>query len=208
MNQRSLGRISALFTVLFLALVARFAWLQLVDAPRISANRSNPRRSLIAVGRGRILAADGSVLAATDGTRRIYPMGSALAQVVGYASRRYGTAGLERAYDALLAEPAFSANPIEQIRDFAASFGRVATQSGDDLVTTIQPKIERRLATLLARHARAAGVVLDPRNGAVLAIASVPSFDPNTMDTTFSRALHAKDSPLLDRALEGLYPPG
>jgi len=207
-NQRSLGRISALFTVLFLALIARFAWLQLVAAPSIAANRSNPRRTLIALGRGRILAADGRVLAATDGTRRVYPMGAALAQVVGYASRRYGTAGLERAYDALLAAPAFSADPIEQIQDFAASFARVAPQTGDDLITTIQPKIEERLASLLARHARAAGVVLDPRNGAVLAIASVPSFDPNTMDRTFASALHAKDSPLLDRALEGLYPPG
>ncbi|MGC8485824.1 MAG: hypothetical protein ACP5O6_09355, partial [Candidatus Baltobacteraceae bacterium] len=96
MNQRSLARISALFTVLFLVLAARFAWLQLVQAPQISANRSNPRRSFIARGRGRILAADGSVLAATEGTRRVYPMGRALAQIVGYASRRYGTSGLER----------------------------------------------------------------------------------------------------------------
>ncbi len=208
MNQRSLARISALFTVLFLVLAARFAWLQLVVAPQISANRSNPRRSFIARDRGRILAADGSVLAATDGTRRVYPMGSALAQVVGYASRRYGTAGLERAYDELLAAPSLSANPLQQVQHLIDSFHHYAPQSGDDLITTIEPKIERRLADLLARHARAAGIVLDPRTGAVLAIASTPSFDPNTMGKTFSRALHAKDSPLLDRALEGLYPPG
>ena len=208
MNQRSLARISALFTVFFLVLAARFAWLQLVQAPQISANRSNPRRSFIALGRGRILAADGSILAATEGTRRVYPMGRALAQVVGYASRRYGTSGLERAYDELLAPPALSANPLQQLQNFIASFQHFAPQSGDDLITTIEPKIERRLADLLAQHARAAGIVLDPRSGAVLAIASTPSFDPNTMGSTFAGALHAKDSPLLDRALEGLYPPG
>ena len=208
MNQRSLGRIATLFTILFALLAARFAWLQLVAAPQIAAYRSNPRRSMLAVGRGRILAADGSVLAETRGAHRYYPLGSALAQVVGYASRRYGTAGLERAYDALLAAPEQSSQPGAQVERLLEMLSGAPPRVGDDLITTIVPQVERALAGALSEHARAAGVVLDPRDGAVLAIASVPSFDPNSMGVSFARALRNKQSPLLDRALEGLYPPG
>ncbi len=77
-----------------------------------------------------------------------------------------------------------------------------------DVVTTIVPAIQARLFELLAQYPRAAGVVLDPRTGAVLALASVPSYDPNDFDAAFASLRVDPGAPLLDRALDGLYPPG
>jgi penicillin-binding protein A len=75
-------------------------------------------------------------------------------------------------------------------------------------VTTIVPGVQEVLYDDLARYPRAAGVVLDPRTGAVLAMASVPSYDPNDFESEFTSLSGDPHSPLLDRALDGLYPPG
>ncbi len=68
--------------------------------------------------------------------------------------------------------------------------------------------MQRALVAGLSRYARAAGVVLDPRTGAVLALASVPSYDPNGLDARWPALVHDASSPLLDRSTSGLYPPG
>ena len=70
------------------------------------------------------------------------------------------------------------------------------------------PAVQAKLFGLLSRYPRAAGVVLDPRTGAVLALASVPSYDPNDFDAEFPSLSDDPAAPLLDRALDGLYPPG
>jgi peptidoglycan glycosyltransferase len=75
-------------------------------------------------------------------------------------------------------------------------------------VTTIVPPVQTQLYQLLSRYPRAAGVALDPRTGAVLALASVPSYDPNALNDEFSSLLQDPGAPLLDRAIDGLYPPG
>ncbi len=86
--------------------------------------------------------------------------------------------------------------------------GANAAPRGANVVTTLDLGVQQTLASALARHARAAGVVLDPRTGAVLAIAAVPSFDPNQLDRDWSTLVHDPASPLLDRSTGGLYPPG
>jgi penicillin-binding protein A len=83
-----------------------------------------------------------------------------------------------------------------------------AVQRGAEVVTTLDVVLQRDLASALARHARAAGVVLDPRSGAVLALASTPGFDPNALDRDWNRLRTDPASPLLDRSTSGLYPPG
>jgi peptidoglycan glycosyltransferase len=86
--------------------------------------------------------------------------------------------------------------------------GGARAPRGADIVTTIDLRIERELYHDLAHYRRAAGVVMDPRTGAVLALASVPSFDPDTLDRDFSSLAVDPRSPLLDRSTQGLYPPG
>jgi peptidoglycan glycosyltransferase len=194
------------FAVLFVLLAARQLWLQVVAGPRLSASQYNPRHAQIAAGRGSILASDGTPLAVTRAGRRVYPQGELVAQAVGYASSRYGTSGLEDAFDRALTAHTDAVDPVSQIRQILA--GTQGAPRGADIVTTLDLTVQRALVAGLGRYARAAGVVLDPRTGAVLALASIPTYDPNRLDASWAVLLHDPASPLLDRSTGGLYPPG
>jgi penicillin-binding protein A len=209
MTNRAIRDLATFFVVLFVVLAIRQFYVQIVEAPKISARPNNPRHALLDAGRGKILASDGTVLAQTRGGRRVYPLGAALAHPVGYDSLRYGTSGIEASFDSALTSPDYSGDPLAQVGALAAALrGDRPTAPGADVVTTIVPKIQATLYQLLAQYPRAAGVVLDPHTGAVLALASVPSYDPNDFDSQFQTLSADPSSPLLNRALDGLYPPG
>jgi peptidoglycan glycosyltransferase len=203
----AIARLSRLFVVLFALLAARQLWVQVVAGPRLALDPHNPRAALLADYRGSILARDGTVLARSTPAGRVYPLGPALAQTLGYVSPRYGTTGLEEAFEADLAARPGASDPLTQLR---AALGQPvgAVRPGATVVTTLDPEIQRTLFAALSEHARAAGVALDPRTGAVLAIASVPSFDPALPGESFAAVRSDSGSPLLNRALAGLYPPG
>jgi len=190
--------------VLFALLAIRQLEIALVERPRLEADERNPRRTDIIANRGSIVARDGSPLAFSRGGKRIYPLGAAAAHAVGYASVRYGTTGLEAAFDGIL-EPQRETDALAELRSLfpGSSAGR-----GADIVTTLDVVLQRELAASLARHARAAGVVLDPRTGAVIALASTPGFDPNALERDWAHLRSDPASPLLDRSTGGLYPPG
>jgi peptidoglycan glycosyltransferase len=186
-------------------LAVRQLQVALVDAPRLDADARNPRRADIAAGRGTIVARDGTPLAITRDGRRIYPLGSITAHVIGYASPRYGTAGLEDAFDRVLAAQTADAGAWGEISSLLS--GRSAAR-GAEVVTTLDLDVQRELASELALRPRAAGVVMDPRSGAILAVASTPSFDPNALDRDWKALIADHSAPLLDRSTSGLYPPG
>jgi len=190
--------------VLFVLLAVRQLEIALVERPRLETDERNPRRTDIVANRGSIVARDGSPLAFSRGGKRIYPLGSAAAHAVGYASVRYGTTGLEAAFDGVL-EPQRETDPLAELRSLfpGSSAGR-----GAEIVTTLDVVLQRDLAASLAQHARAAGVVLDPRTGAVIALASTPGFDPNALERDWAHLRSDPASPLLDRSTGGLYPPG
>ncbi|HKU80948.1 MAG TPA: penicillin-binding protein 2, partial [Candidatus Tumulicola sp.] len=209
MTNRAIRRLGVAFVALFVVLAIRQAYVQVVDAQSIAARPENPRHALLQTHRGRILAGDGTILAQSLNGRRSYPMGAALAQTVGYVSARYGTSGIEDAFDRALTPPDSSGDPGAQVAAIAAALrGQTQATPGADVVTTIVPAVQQRLYDLLSKYPRAAGVALDPRTGAVLAIASVPSYDPNAFDQEFPALSNDPHSPLLNRALDGLYPPG
>ncbi len=178
----------------------------LVEGPVLDADARNPRTSAIAVGRGAIVGRDGTPLAFSRGDKRVYPFGAAFAHAVGYASARYGTFGLEDAFDRVLRPPRPASDPLAQA--FEIVTGTHAAQRGSTVVTTLDTDVQTALVAALGAYPRAAGVVLDPRSGAVLALASVPSFDPNALDADFPALVANAASPLLDRVTTGLYPPG
>jgi peptidoglycan glycosyltransferase len=192
--------------VLFAALALRQFWIQVVAGPTLAANQYNPRHAQIAAGRGSILATDGEPLAVSRGEKRVYPHAALTAHAVGYASARYGTSGLEDAFDRALTAHTDAVDPLSQLAEIVA--GTHGSPRGADVVTTLDLVVQRTLVAGLSRHARAAGVVLDPRSGAVLALAAVPSYDPNQLDALWPQLVHAPSSPLLDRSTGGLYPPG
>jgi len=205
MSSRAIARLGALFILLFLVLAAAQIYIQVIDGPALWANRFNPLRSNPANGRGTIVASDGSVLATSVGGKRVYPEGPLLAQAIGYASQRYGESGLESSFDSFLAAPAPQNDPLAQLRSV---FDPHLQPRGARIVTTIELPVQRILYADLSRYARGAGIVLDPLTGNVLALASVPSFDPNRIESEFARLSTDPQAALLDRSTSGLYPPG
>jgi penicillin-binding protein 2 len=101
---------------------------------------------------------------------------------------------------------------VERQGAFVPKLQSKAPLAGDDLLLSIDLKIQRVAEAALAGH-RGAVVALDPNNGDVLALVSLPGFDP----TLFGRGITAReyraladdiDRPLFNRALRGTYPPG
>jgi len=205
---RAIGRLVRLFVIAYLILFARQLYVQVVAGPHLAENPHNPRLALLAPYRGSILARDGTVLAQSSSHGRLYPLGRALAHAVGYASERYGTSGLEAAFDEALAPRSLGNDPISQVEQIVGLQPAAPALRGASVVTTIDPAVQGTLYAALAAYPRAAGVALDPRTGEVLALASVPSFDPARIDEGFPAARADPASPLLNRALDGLYPPG
>jgi len=209
MNNRVISQLRVLFVAMFALLIARQVYVQVAIGPTLAAKPYNPRHALLAQRRGRILASDGTVLAQTLQQRRIYPFGPQLAQTVGYNSLRFGASGIEAAYDSALTPPDTTGDLPSQVAEIGQSFaGQNAQAHGADIITTLNVSVQNVLAAELSQHARGAGIVMDPRSGAVLAMASVPAFDPNDIDSSFPDLLHTMGSPLINRAIDGLYPPG
>jgi len=188
--------------------MVRQLYVQVIAGPSLAHNEHNPRAALLDPYRGRIVARDGTVLAQSNGSTRVYPLGAALAHVVGYDSARYGTSGLESTFDAELSAQPTANDPIAQIAALFHDAQAAPAVAGSTVVTTIDPAVQEELYAALSAYPRGAGVALDPRTGEVLALASVPSFDPGKIDSSFTELAASSESPLLDRALDGLYPPG
>ena len=143
--------------------------------------------------------------------KRLYPSGSVGAQVLGFVNDDgLGQYGVEGRYDAELAGTpgrlAVTRDPAN--RELALGLRTaVAAQNGQDLVLTIdlavQSAVERELAATVEREKAASGavVVLDPRDGAVLAIASSPTYDPARVGSANAEALR-------NRAISWTYEPG
>jgi hypothetical protein len=192
--------------VLFAILALRQLQIALIDAPRLADDPRNPRVADIAANRGTIVASDGTPLAFTRDGKRIYPEGPLTAHVVGYASPRYGTSGIEDSFDRVLSAPRSDRGPLDEFWSLLTD--RDSAPHGDEVVTTLDLRVQSALVAGLRGYGRAAGVALDPRTGAVLAMAAVPAFDPNHLEHDWPALIADSASPLLDRATNGLYPPG
>ncbi len=122
-------------------------------------------------------------------SKRVYPLRQLAAQLVGFAGiDNTGLEGLERAWDEVVAGEPVQRKVLRDARRgtvVSPAFSFRDAQPGSDLHLTIdaslQHILERELAASLEEHRakQATGVILDPWSGAVLAMASLPSFDPN-----------------------------
>ena len=163
-------------------------------------------------------------------TRR-YPYGPLFAHVVGYVSRidaddltrldadRYkgtshvGRSGLERSYeDVLHGEPGYELVEVNADNRVQQVLETHAPTPGKNLYLNIDVRVQKA-ATDAFQGRPGSAVAIDPRNGQVLAMVSVPSFDPNLFVNGISKAdysgyMNAEDKPLLNRALKSAYPPG
>jgi len=210
-------RVPALAVVLVIAfgiLAAGSSYWQVIRADELSSAPNDA--AVIAAGRtvlrGKILDRDGRTLASSRRTEdgapyRVYAH-PAVSHPVGYASALYGSAGLERTFTAELTG-ARGGDPLSRL--FAKFLPPADRRS--DLQTALSLPLQKLAVDLLGND-RGAVVMLDPRTGEVLALASTPVFDasgiadPATATATFNGLREDAASPLLDRAVLGRYVPG
>ena len=210
-NVRRLG----LYLMLSFGIVSlSVVWWQVLEAPNLAVRTDNPeviaaRRTL---PRGSIFDSEGQLLASSEVSgglsRRTYH-DSAFTHVIGYASLRFGSTGIERAYEDLLVGQT-DPNPI---RDLVSDILDRQPEPRD-LSLTIDQRLQDFAAAELGGDPGAV-VALDPQTGAVLALVSTPTFDATQISGDPGAAQEPMDAlrndpaePLLGRARQGLYVPG
>jgi peptidoglycan glycosyltransferase len=205
---RSIRRLYLTLSGGFLLLVLLLGYWQMIAAGSLNEKEGNlqtaQRERLI--DRGRIISADGRILAASRARRvqgqrlyqRIYPQGPLAANVVGYSTLADKT-GLEDEYDRYLGG-SFGAEPILQRLN-------LHEKEGANLHVTLDTRVQQVAVDGLAGQ-KGAVVALNPRTGAILALASAPTYDPNQFLADPTEILADEDAPLIDRATDGRYPPG
>ena len=164
------------------------------------------------------------------GTTRLYPLGSTLAHVVGYVAPpneddvgedpmlalpglRIGRAGLEKYHDQALRGRAGTVQlEVNSVGRVIREMDRQEGSQGQDIALTIDTELQKSVLDRLGEES-ASAVVLDCRNGEVLAMATNPSFDPSVFNSGVSQAqwiewTSNRRAPLINKAAAGLYAPG
>lgn len=164
------------------------------------------------------------------GTTRLYPFGPALAHIVGYVAppnegdvavdtmfalpgMRIGRAGMEKFHDQNLRGRAGAVQlEVNAVGRVIRELDRQEGTPGQDIQLTIDADLQKSVIGMLGDES-ASAVVMDCRNGEVLAMSTNPSFDPSLFNSGVSQAQWAewtnnRKAPLINKAASGLYAPG
>ncbi len=216
---RAVRRISIAVLVMFVLLLANVNYLQAFEANSLAGKKGNSRAftAQFQNKRGEITTADGTVLAESKSIggiykyQRVYTHGEEYAPVTGYDTL-YTATGLEKTENALL-NGTSSKLAVRNVIDTITNKPR----KGATVQTTINAKAQNAAWSALQATGKSGAVVaLNPSTGAVLAMASYPSFDPNQLAVLDGTKLNQNDAalqkdpnqPLLNRATSATYPPG
>lgn len=212
-----LRRVAISVLVLFTLLIVNINYIQVVRSDELREDSRNKRvlaeeysreRGSIIVGGEPIALSE-----PTDGRlqyQRRYPQGALYAPVTGYYSVVYGATGIEKAENSILAGTD-DRLIVRRISDLFT--GR--DPSGGDVVLTLDPAVQQAAMEGLAGQVGAV-VALDPSTGAVLGLASTPTFDPNSMASHDQAAVRetaelfslATPDPRSNQAISQRYSPG
>jgi peptidoglycan glycosyltransferase len=203
-------RLYGLIALLFGVLVFATTWWSVFTAKDLRENAAN-RRPLLAeerIKRGTIRSADGKVLARSvkidqERYRRRYPTRDLFAHAIGYSFTSIGRSGLEQ----------FRNDPLTgQRTELIGAVDSLLNKRnvGDSIRTALNAKAQQAAIDALDGR-KGAVVALEPSSGAVLAMVSNPSYDPNGLDRgdKFKQlATDEANSPIVNRATQSGYPPG
>ncbi|EGV19888.1 peptidoglycan D,D-transpeptidase FtsI family protein [Thiocapsa marina] len=204
-----------LLTLLFTGILVYQATWQLIGASRpqfIAFMQLHDRRELNPahrIQRGRILDHRGEVLAYSEEilgeVYRLYPDGPAFTHVVGYSHPWFGASGMES-----VATVRLNGGAPDGLGDWGTLGRQIVTQDkrprGQDLRLTLDAELQRMAFGLLEGR-QGAIVILRPVDGAIRTLVSAPSYDPNRITPALFQD-SAPGAALLNRATQGLYPPG
>lgn len=207
-RNREMVKASYFIVCMFLSLGLYLIYFNVIKADSINSNSYNTKQDAQEnmVIRGSIYSADGQIIAGTNvdaggNESRVYPYYDIFSHVVGYATN--GKSGLEAEYNSELLT--CSSSILKQLED---SVQDVKVRA-DSLHLTLNSSIQRAAYDALSyTGCKGAVVVLEPDTGKILAMVSKPGFDPNTISQDWDFLISSENSPLLNRATQGLYPPG
>ena len=222
MNQR-IRHLTVALIALFAVLFAQLTTWQVVRRDRLVNDGRNNRVKLREFDkpRGEIVTIDGRVIALTEpvdlaanpndkfNLQRTYPYGDTYAHVTGYYSLGFGSTQLERTMNDVLV-----GKTPQQLLEATGSLLSKADTAGR-VVTTIDSRIQEAAKSALGNR-EGSVVVLNPATGAVLAMYSNPSFDPNlaashngnTVNDYLNLLQADARKPLLANAYQERYMPG
>jgi peptidoglycan glycosyltransferase len=209
---RQIVKLFAFIVVLFGVLVGFTSYWSVFDAKALKEKEAN-RRPLLEqqqIRRGRILAADGTVIAKSVGKGkgdekryvRRYPEGSLFGHPIGYSFVRYGDSEFEQFHnEELVGDEGEFSTILDELTG--------GTQEGNDIVTNIDTEAQRTALADLEEAGFGAVVAIVPQTGEVKVMASNAPYDPNRVPGNFSKLANDNiDRPLYNRATQGQYPPG
>ena len=206
-NNKSIIVSTLIFVVTFIAMAGYLIYFNLTQAESIINNSYNKRQGVLSrrTIRGSILADDKTKLAVTNvddegNETRYYPYSGLFSHTIGYLNN--GGYGLESLYGYYMLHS--NQNFFEQIgNDLSGN-----RNTGDNVVTTLNVGLQKACYDALGSN-RGAVIVMEPSTGKILAMVSKPDFDPNTLAANWSQITgEGSDSVLVNRATQGLYPPG
>ena len=204
-------RISVLvkiFIFLFTILIINLTYWQIFAADRLNKNQYNTRgiNQELSIERGKIFTADGETVAKSEKEgrlyKRVYPYQKDYAHIVGYYNARLGRNAIEQSQNDYL----LGKEGLHTLQDYIDSItGK--NEPGNDIILTIDSVVQAAAYDAIEGK-KAAAIVIDPKNGDIIAMASEPSYNPNDLNDKWSSLIVDKESPLLSRATSGLYPAG
>jgi len=199
-------KIALIMVFSFVFLSFGLVYWQVVNADTMLDHPANRRAAFLQerITRGTIFDRNGIILAQTrvvEGKKiREYPHGDMFQPLLGYATVKYGSAGLEAAE----AETLLGFNNKSLIHRFQNLFE--LDRRGNDIVLTLDYDLQKAAYEGL-KGKKGAVVALNPQNGDVLALVSQPSYDANSLEDDWSKLINSQGSPLFNRAF-AQYPPG
>lgn len=206
-GNKQIIQLTYIFVGLFLMLIVYISLFVARDSMEIINNTYNKREELFTerIIRGSILSRNGDALAYTDSVpgmeeKRIYPYANAFSHVVGFFGN--GKMGIENTQNFMMLK---SNNNISE-RTYNDLNG--IKNRGDSVVTTLDTNAQLAAANALDGY-KGAVVVINCETGEIVTMVSKPDFDPNDIKEIWNTINNdSENSPLLNRATQGLYPPG
>lgn len=208
-SNRKIVHVIVFVSLLFFSIIGYLTYIQIFRADEMAQNPYNKRQFAREdkTIRGTIYDRNGVVLAETqvgeDGAmKRLYTHNRLYSHIIGYSSKQYGKAGIESYYnDQLLALT--GDNTVAKIKE-SITGERI---KGHNLLLTVEHELQKKAESLL--NGKTGSIVaMNPKTGEVLAMVSKPDYNPNNLLDDWSKLAADEKSPLLNRSLSGLYPPG
>ena len=205
---RNIVKMAGFIIVMFFMVIVYMTYIQVFQSAELLTHPQNRRLQILEeqVVRGRIKDSRDRVLAGTkisgNDRKRIYPYGSVTGNITGYVSQKLGRWGLEDTFneellglDSNFAEGSWALNKLD--RD----------KQGNDVILSVDAELQKTAYEMLGDR-KGAVVAIEPASGRILVMAGRPGYNPENIEQEWDQLREDPDSPLLNRAAQGLYPPG